>query len=115
MQIYSRMLERVEALRGITDYSKKMLCDMTNKVIQNLASGYDKVRERMGNVMGGHLIVTDLVRARHEGLAEGRAEGKASMIEAMLRNGKKPEEISDFCGLQLEEIQEIQDRMLQMA
>ena len=49
---------------------------------------------------------------RKEGREEGRKEGIASIITNMLRKGKSPEEIADMTGEELEEIREIQKRLL---
>ena len=49
---------------------------------------------------------------REEGKKEGKKEGVASIITNMLRKGKSPEEIADMTGEDLEEIQEIQKRLL---
>jgi hypothetical protein len=42
----------------------------------------------------------------------GRAEGRTEDIERMLRKGKTPEEIADFCGYDLAEVQAVADAML---
>lgn len=44
--------------------------------------------------------------------AEGRAEGRAEDVESMLRKGKTPEEIADFCGYELAYVKEIQKKLL---
>ena len=48
---------------------------------------------------------------REEGRAEGRAEGQRSLIESMLRKGKTPDEISDFCDYPLQLVKEIEKSM----
>jgi predicted transposase YdaD len=49
---------------------------------------------------------------REEGRVEGRAEERKQMISQMLRAGKTPEEITDFCGYDLTEVQAVADSML---
>lgn len=44
--------------------------------------------------------------------AEGRAEGRSEDIERMLRSGKAPEAIADFCGYDLEEVKAVADKFL---
>ena len=46
-----------------------------------------------------------------QGREEGRAEGVRSMISDMLRMGKTPEAIAEFCGCSLDLIKEIQSNM----
>ncbi|MBO4835724.1 MAG: Rpn family recombination-promoting nuclease/putative transposase [Lachnospiraceae bacterium] len=61
-----------------------------------------------------------LEEGREEGRAEGRAEGrvigfeegKASVIEDALRNGKTCEEIAEFHGLPVEYVKKIEEQML---
>ena len=42
----------------------------------------------------------------------GRLEEKKDMIERLLRAGKTPEEIHDFCGYPMKLIMEVQNEML---
>ena len=46
-----------------------------------------------------------------QGREEGRAEGVRSMITDMLKMGKTPEAIAEFCGCSLDLIKEIQSNM----
>ena len=50
-----------------------------------------------------------------EGLAEGRAEGRKSIISAMLKNGMTPEAVSNACSAPLDEVQNVQAELLQLA
>lgn len=43
---------------------------------------------------------------------ECRAEGRADDVEAMLRKGRTPEEIADFCGYELSYVKEVQKKLL---
>ena len=43
-----------------------------------------------------------------EGLEKGREEGQSSVIVSMLKIGRTPKEISDFCNIPLERITKIQ-------
>ena len=49
---------------------------------------------------------------RREGMREGRREGRQSVILDMLKNGKTPEAISEFCGFSIDQVREVQQRML---
>ena len=44
--------------------------------------------------------------------AEGRAEGQNDMIASMLRKGKTPEQIADFCGVPLQQVKQVEQEML---
>ena len=49
---------------------------------------------------------------KEEGRQEGRQEGRKDMILSMLRKGKTPQDIADFCDADLSEIESIQEEML---
>ena len=53
-----------------------------------------------------------LVKGRAEGLEKGREVEKIELIENMLRKGKKPLEIADFCGLELRLVEQVQELIL---
>ena len=55
---------------------------------------------------------SQMLELKEVGRKEGRKEGIASIITNMLRKGKSPEEIADMTGEELEEIREIQKRLL---
>ncbi len=42
-----------------------------------------------------------------DGAARGEAKGRAELIFSMFNSGKTPEQISDFCGLDLKEVEKI--------
>ena len=52
------------------------------------------------------------MEGRREGRKEGRKEGIQSAILDMLNNGKTPEAISEFCGFPIDQVREVQQRML---
>jgi predicted transposase YdaD len=47
---------------------------------------------------------------REEARTEGRTEGRENDIEQMLRNGRTPEEIAEFCGYDIRQIREVEAR-----
>lgn len=49
---------------------------------------------------------------REEGRVEGREEGLVEVIENMLRKGKTPQEIVDFCGFELDIVEQVQESLL---
>ncbi len=57
-----------------------------------------------------------LMDAREEGREEGKTEGRneeaEERISDMLRRGKTAEEIVDFCGYTLEQVQKVENEML---
>ena len=57
-------------------------------------------------------LAEGLERGREEGLVKGREVEKIELIENMLRKGKPPLEIADFCGLELDLIEQVQESIL---
>ena len=47
-----------------------------------------------------------------QGVAQGIAQGRSQLIENMLYNKKTPEEIAAFCNCDLQEVKEVQKRMI---
>ena len=66
--------------------------------------------------MGGKVLDLEIIRIRNasrmEGLEQGRIKERNERIEEMLRKGKTPQEISDFCNYPLKIVQEVQESML---
>lgn len=45
--------------------------------------------------------------AYEDGYDEGEATGRAEFVLSMFNSGKPPEQISDFCGLDLDYVEDI--------
>lgn len=50
-----------------------------------------------------------------EGLAKGVAKERAEAITKMLRSGKSANQIADFCGYDLAEVEEVEKSLLATA
>lgn len=61
---------------------------------------------------GERHVCTLLDRCRTEGKLEGKLEEKMELITRLLQKGKTVEEISDFCGYDLEEVRRIEESIL---
>ena len=46
---------------------------------------------------------------REEGREQGREEGRQETIRIMLKKGRTPEEIADFCDFDIEEIRTVEN------
>ena len=49
---------------------------------------------------------------KEEGREEGMEKERESLVLKMLKNGKKPKSISDFCDIPLDYVEEVQKRMI---
>jgi hypothetical protein len=52
------------------------------------------------------------IEGRMEGRMEGRKQERVTLIQAMLRDGKSPEAIAEFCNIDLNEVRDAQKAML---
>ncbi len=67
---YADVVHRLEGVvleKGLTGFSYMEIRDMTNRVVQNLARNYENIKERIGDIMGGKVIVTEASRMRRKG------------------------------------------------
>lgn len=93
---YGDIRNRLEALveaGEIDEYRKCMLIDLTNKVLEHIASDYEKIREGVKPVMGGKVLEYEAKTIRNDGInegwkagiREGRREGvKVGRLEQLL-------------------------------
>jgi predicted transposase/invertase (TIGR01784 family) len=76
----------------------------------------EKVKEIKENKDWEVAYMTLKMRERekyNDGVRDGRAEGRKDDIKDMLMKGRKPEEISNFCGYELSYVLEIERGMLE--
>jgi hypothetical protein len=52
---------------------------------------------------------------KNEGIAEGLAAEKSSIIKKMLTKGKTPEEIADLCDYDIELVRRVQEELMQLV
>ncbi len=75
---------------------EKVLSTVDGKEVRNMCEVAERLEAR-GREEG-----------RTEGRAAGREEGRTELVESMLASGKTPEQIADFCGLDLDYIRKIE-------
>jgi hypothetical protein len=63
--------------------------------------------------MGGTVIETESEKLIRRGKMEGKADERCETVKRMLRKGKTPEEISDFCDYDLSYVREVEESILQ--
>lgn len=90
MDIVNR-LENLVQQGKITEYIKKTICEMSERVMKKIASKYDRVREEVVSVMGGKVLeyeAKDILRAgKREGRKEGRKEGVLQTLCDLVHDG----------------------------
>jgi hypothetical protein len=93
---YAGIMERLEEAlhKGkITEFDKKAVCIMSERVLKKIADKYSNVREGVGVYMGGKVLDYEAKDIRNSGIAEGIRLGKEAGIregkEAGIREGKE--------------------------
>ena len=76
---YMEIVKRLDSLLesgSISVYKKKMIVEMSNKVVNHLAQKYDNVKEGVTSIMGGKVLEYEAKQILNEGKKEGRIEGR---------------------------------------
>lgn len=121
--LYSSIVIKLEALcmvGKIDEYTKLTICEMSEKVINNLAFKYKKVKKEVTSVMGGkvleHQAKTIFLRGEASGELKGKLEGKLeeARLNAMelFRNGVSFEMVEkSIKSIEYEELLEIYNQV----
>lgn len=59
----------------LSEYEKCTIVDMSKRVLEQIASGYEKIREGVRTVMGGQILEYEAKTILNEGLEQGREQG----------------------------------------
>ena len=87
------------------------LLDWTQRVFDKLTVNYKNVTKGVDDLMGGYILHT----RTDDILDRGKAQRDREKIEEMLRKGKTPEAIADFCDYPLTLVKEVENNMLSLA
>lgn len=68
------------------EYTKCTLVDMTNRVLENIAAKYQKVRKGVKNAMGGQILEYEAKSIKNEGMKEGKMEERMTSIRELMKN-----------------------------
>lgn len=88
---YADIRNRLEGLveTGVIDeYRKCMLVDLTNKVLEHIASKYENIREGVKAVMGGKVLEYEAKTIRNDGIKVGRLEQLLDLVRLNLLSVK---------------------------
>jgi len=113
--LYIRIISQLEKLcweGEIDEYTKVTICEMSEKVIQNIASKYQKVKKEVTDIMGGkvleHQAKTIFRRGEASGELKGKIEEARSNALEFLKNGVPFEVVEkSIKALSHEELMEI--------
>ena len=104
-------IDNAVAKGKISVYYRRVILDMSKKVLENIAKKYENVQKGVNDIMGGRVLEhegkTIFNEGRNEGIvigekrgkAEGRSEAFNTAIDFMRSNGMTAEQINSFRNL----------------
>ena len=117
--IFQEMRRRLDDLCSsgqMNEYQKYRIISSINMVLQKLMEKYPNARKEVLDVMGGKVVECEadwiLQRGIEQGREQGLKQGRSQLIENMLNNKITPEEIAAFCSCEIQEVENVQKKML---
>ena len=104
---YEEIKRRLEELMNageIGEYTKCMIIDMSNRVLEHIAWNFENVKEEVKSVMGGKVLnyeAKDILN-----------QGKREVAENMIKRGKLSfEEIAEDAGMTVSEVTALAEKL----
>ena len=103
----------------MSELERRIIIELSKKVIDNIARKYERIRKGVDGIMGGKVIETEAKKMYNRGISEGRNEGiligeengrsesLKDLIKKKLAKGKSIAQIAD-------EIEETEDKVLEL-
>lgn len=113
-ETYSDITKRLEDLcvaGELDEYTKQTICEMSEKVLGNIAEKYENIKKEVREVMGGQVLEYEAKNILRQGIEQGMIES----VRKMLVKGYACEEISDILEIGIEEVKRIQEEQFQRA
>ncbi len=97
-------LDRAVAEGKITVYYRRVILDMSKKVIEGLAGRYEKVQKGVKEIMGGRVLEHEGKTILKQGIELGKREEKINTARRLRDAGMSDSQIRQFTDLSMEEI-----------
>ena len=125
-ETYSGIVQSLEDLcrtGKLDEYTKRTICEMSEKVLGNIAEKYENIKKEVKKVMGGQILEYEAKNILRQGIKQGMEQGieqgikqaTIKSIQKMLAKGYSCDEISDILEMNIEEVKAIQEELIQMA
>jgi hypothetical protein len=101
-------MHRLHEVGELADDEFIDLKGLINTIITHITNG-NKNEGRLVKVMGGVVLETESDKLRRE----GRTTERAKTVKNMLKKGKTPEEIADWCGYDLDFVNQVAESFTQ--
>lgn len=94
LQEYELIKNRLEALclhEEISEFTRQVILDMSNKVLEHIARNYQEIQKGVKSVMGGKILDYEakriLNRGISQGISQGITRGKFELLDEMVQDG----------------------------
>ncbi len=116
---YEEIMQRLESLMNtgeIDEFTKCMIVDMSNCVLQHIAVKYDNVREGVKTVMGGKVLNYRAKILLNQGVKQGIEQGsnktRNEVAENLIRLGKNSfEEIAKCTNMSVQDVEALAEKL----
>lgn len=103
----SRQLSELTDAGKITEFEKRTIIELSQKVIDNIARKYEEIVRGVEKIMGGKVIETEAKRILNRGRSEGQIDKLKDQIKKKLAKGKDISQIAD-------EIEETEEKVIEL-
>lgn len=80
-------LEELSISGDITEYTKRVILELSVKVVESLTKNYAQVQKGVWNIMVGKVIETEAKTILNQGISQGITQGKIDTYLELLRDG----------------------------
>ena len=115
-QEFERIVARLDTLvekNVLTSFDRRLIMELSEDVIHELAKKYDTLKQEVGEVMCGALIETESRKIHNEGREEGRAEEREKTLKAyakLIDNGCVTMEELEDADIDIEQLEEYMEK-----
>ena len=106
---YAMIAQRLDQFVGscvINEYIKKTICEMSERVITKIATGYESIRKEVTSIMGGKVLEYEAKDILRKGIKEGIEVGKFETLRELVKDGiLSIEEAAKRVGMTVEQFQ----------
>lgn len=121
-ETYSGITKKLENLciaGELDEYTKQTICEMSEKVLGNIAEKYENIKKEVRKVMGGQVLEYEakniLRQGIKQGIEQGIKQGTIESVRKMMAKGYACEDISDILEIDIDEVRRIQEEQFQRA
>ena len=90
MHEFSRIRSKLELLcrqEKITEYEKRSIINLSEKVIENISKSYQAVKEGVTSIMGGQILDYEAKDILHKGIQQGIQQGELQTYINLVKDG----------------------------